>query len=98
MQQVSKDCLDMQIVQESCMRDMSLFLHDSCMHNLAHILKNCARKGTYRVHVPSKSCMQDSCTILYDLASSFLLGDTSFAILYHVTESFDFTFPFTNLF
>ena len=36
--------------------------------------KNRARKGTYRVHVPSKSCMQDSCTILHDLASSFLLG------------------------
>ena len=26
------------------------------------------------MHVPSKSCMQDSCTILHDLASSFLLG------------------------
>ena len=36
--------------------------------------KNRASKGTYRVHVPSKSCMQDSCTILHDLASSFLLG------------------------
>ena len=28
----------------------------------------------HRVHAPSKSCMQDSCTILHDLASSFLLG------------------------
>ena len=40
----------------------------------ARLCKNRARKGTYRVHVPSKSCMQDSCTILHDLASSFLLG------------------------
>ena len=36
--------------------------------------KNRARKGTYHVHMPSKSCMQDSCTILHDLASSFFLG------------------------
>ena len=40
----------------------------------ARLCKNHTRKGTYRVHVPSKSCMQDSCTILHDLASSFLLG------------------------
>ena len=40
----------------------------------ARLCKNRARKGTYRVHMPSKSCMQDSCTILHDLASSFLLG------------------------
>ena len=40
----------------------------------ARLCRNRARKGTYRVHVPSKSCMQDSCTILHDLASSFLLG------------------------
>ena len=43
----------------------------------ARLCKNRARKGTYRVHVPSKSCLQDSCTILHDLASSFLLGRTS---------------------
>ena len=30
----------------------------------ARLCKNRARKGTYRVHVPSKSCMQDSCNIL----------------------------------
>ena len=30
----------------------------------ARLCKNHARKGTYRVHVPSKSCMQDSCMIL----------------------------------
>ena len=30
----------------------------------ARLCKNRARKGTYRVHVPSKSCMQDSCKIL----------------------------------
>ena len=40
----------------------------------ARLCKNRARKGTYRVHLPSKSCKQDSCTILHDLASSFLLG------------------------
>ena len=44
----------------------------------ARLCKNRVRKGTYRVHVPSKSCMQDSCTILYDLASSFLLGAFTF--------------------
>ena len=38
---------------------------------LQELVQDC---GTYRVHVPSKSCMQDSCTILHDLASSFLLG------------------------
>ena len=37
----------------------------------ARLCKNRARKGTYHMHVPSKSCMQDSCTILHDLASSF---------------------------
>ena len=61
--------------------NMSLFLHDSC--TILHIIlqeimqdfaRVAARKWTYRVHVPSKSCMQDSCTILHDLASSFLLG------------------------
>ena len=34
---------------------------------LQELVQDCARivqeKGTYRVHVPSKSCMQDSCTI-----------------------------------
>ena len=30
----------------------------------ARLCKSRARKGTYRVHVPSKSCMQDSCKIL----------------------------------
>ena len=44
------------------------------VQDLARLCKNRARKGTYRVHVPYKSCMQDSCTILHDLASSFLLG------------------------
>ena len=47
------------------------FLQDTVC---ARLCKNRARKGTYRMHVPSKSCMQDSCTILHDLASSFLLG------------------------
>ena len=46
---------------------------------LQELVQDCARtvqeKGhNYRVHVPSKSCMQDSCAILHDLASSFLLG------------------------
>ena len=49
------------------------FLQRLCK-NHARLCKNRARKGTYRVHVPSKSCMQVSCTILHDLASSFLLG------------------------
>ena len=49
------------------------FFARSCK-NCARLCKNHARKGTYRVHVPSKSYMQDSCTILHDLASSFLLG------------------------
>ena len=52
-----------------------------CLQDLARIgaslCKNRARKRTYCVHVPSKSCMQDSCTILHDLASSFLLGVVS---------------------
>ena len=54
------------------------FLHTFCKI-LQELVQNCARivqeKGpAYRVHVPSKSCMQDSCTILHNLASSFLLG------------------------
>ena len=48
------------------LQDMCKIVQESC--------KKCARKGTYRVHVQSKSCMPDSCTILHDLASSFLLG------------------------
>ena len=36
------------------------------VQDLARWCKNRARKGTYRVHVPCKSCMQDSCTILQE--------------------------------
>ena len=52
---------------------LHIFLQDLARID-ARLCKNRARKGTYCVHVPSKSCMQDSCTILHDLASSFLLG------------------------
>ena len=61
-----------------CKNNYLGFLHINFFARLARIgarlCKNRARKGTYRVHVPSKSCMQDSCTILHDLASLFLLG------------------------
>ena len=40
----------------------------------ARLCKNRARKGTYRMHVLHARFLQDSCTILHDLASSFLLG------------------------
>ena len=52
---------------------LHIFLQDLARIG-ARLCENRSRKGTYRVHVPSKSCMQDSCTILHDLASSFLLG------------------------
>ena len=54
------------------------FLQDRLARIGARLCKNRARKGTYHLHVPSKSCMQDSCTILHDLASSFLLGRFDF--------------------
>ena len=41
------------------------------VQDLARYVQESCKKGT---HVPCKSCMQDSCTILHDLASSFLLG------------------------
>ena len=52
---------------KSCCKNNYLhFLH--ILQDLARIgarlCKNRARKGTYRVHMPSKSCMQDSCKIL----------------------------------
>ena len=45
-------------------------LVQNCARIGARLCKNRARKWTYHVHVPSKSCMLDSCTILHDLASS----------------------------
>ena len=44
----------------------------------AELVQDCARTVQEKGHiVPCKSCMQDSCTILHDLASSFLLGGLS---------------------
>ena len=56
-------------------RNCARFCKSCCKNNYLHFLlifckilqelvQDCARKGTYRVHVPSKSCMQDSCKIL----------------------------------
>ena len=71
-------------VQETQVIILAASLAKSCTISCkicARLCKNRARKGTYRVHVPRKSCMQDhSCTILHDLASSFLLGTTSLMI------------------
>ena len=53
--------------------DMSLFLHDSCtiLHQfLQDLAKNCAN---LQVIILAAS-LAKSCTILHDLASSFLLG------------------------
>ena len=50
---------------KSCCKNNYLhFLHIFCPRIGARLCKNRARKGKYRVHVPSKSCMQDSCKIL----------------------------------
>ena len=66
--------------KKTCKLAGNYFCSISCKilhHFLCKIMcKNRARKGTYRVHVPSKSCMQNSSTILHDLESSFLLGWT----------------------
>ena len=56
---------------KSCCKNNYLHFLQDLARNGARLCKNRARKGTYCVHVPSKSCMQDSCKIL---ASSFLLG------------------------
>ena len=49
---------------KSCCKNNYLhFLHIFCKI-LQELVQDCARKWTYHVHVPSKSCMQDSCTIL----------------------------------
>ena len=68
---LAKNCANLQVII------LAASLAKSCTISCkicARLCKNRARKGTYRVHVPSKSCMQDSCTILHDLASSFLQG------------------------
>ena len=46
-----------------CKNNYLHFLHIFC-NILQELVQDCARKGTYRVHVTSKSCMQDSCKIL----------------------------------
>ena len=65
-----------------CNNNYLHFLHTFCKI-LQELVQDCARivqeKG-HIAHVPSKSCMQilaQSCTILHDLASSFLLGKDS---------------------
>ena len=46
-----------------CKNNYLHFLHIFCKI-LQELVQDCARKWTYHVHVPSKSCMQDSCKIL----------------------------------
>ena len=71
LQDLAKKCANLQVIILAASLANSYTI--SCKI-CARLCINRARKGTYRVHVPSKSCMQDSCTILHDLASSFLLG------------------------
>ena len=52
-----------ELLQEELPAFLAHFLQDLARIG-ARLCKNHARKGTYRVHVPSKSCMQDSCKIL----------------------------------
>ena len=66
---LAKECANLQVII------LVASLPKSCTISCkicARLCKNHARKGTYRVHLPSKSCTQDSCTILHDLASSGL--------------------------
>ena len=77
LQDLAKNVQEMQVIILAATLAKSCTI--SCKIS-ARLCKNRARnvqeKGhDYRVHVPSKSCMQDSCncTILHDLASSFLL-------------------------
>ena len=66
LQDLAKNVQEMQIII------LAATLAKSCTISCkicARLCKNRARKGTYRMQV-----LQDSCTILHDLASSFLLG------------------------
>ena len=60
-----------------CKNNYLHFLHIFCKI-LQELVQDCARivqeKEQYRVHVLHARFLQDSCTILHDLASSFLLG------------------------
>ena len=71
LQDLAKNVQEMQVII------LAATLAKSCTISCkicARLCKNRARKGTYRVQVLHARFLQDSCTILHDLASSFLLG------------------------
>ena len=61
----------------SCSKILHHFLQDMCkiLQDMCKIVQeSCKKRDISR----GKSCMPDSCTILHDLASSFLLGNKQF--------------------
>ena len=75
---------------ETCNKFLKIEHHDSIVYSKHELIL------TFLAGATSYCWQHNSRTA--GPTSQIFAADTSFAILYHVTESFAFTFPFTNLF
>ena len=80
---------------ETCIKFLKIEHHDSIVYSKHELIL------TFLTGATNDLTAGNTTQEPLDQPARFFAADTSFAILYHVTESlldFDFTFPFTNLF